>query len=204
MPYALSVYTGTRLFNRELRIDNRSGNGNRNNNGGFNRQQVEQSRTFPNTRQHQYQIQNPFSNASGALSNPFASSVANQMNMMPKQQNVNQMNFSPNQTIDYEQLLAFSQQMLSSANDSVQNNIGMNNEMHNSQSKMMRRHEKRPHDQTSKSYSRDREDRERDRKERARDRSPRSDWIRNRDHRDNRDRNSRGNDSHRRRNDNRR
>lgn len=201
MPYALSVYTGTRLFNRELRIDNRSGNGNRNNNGGFNRQQIEQSKTFPNTRQHQYQIRNPFSNASNALSNPFASAAENQMNMMPKQQNINQINFPHNQAIDYQQLLAFSAQMFSSANGSVQDNIGMNNEMHNSQSKMMRRHEKRPHDQNSKSYSRDRDDRERDRKERTRDRSPRSDWIRNRD---SRDRNSRGNDSHRRRNDNRR
>lgn len=182
-----------------MRIDSRSGNGNRNNNGGFNRQQIEQPKTFPNTRQHQYQIQNPFSNASSALRNPsLASAAANQMNLMPKQQNVNQMNFSPNQPVDFQQLLAFSAQMLSSANGSFQNNIGMNNEMHNSQSKMMRRHEKRPHDQNSKSYSRDRDDRERDRKERSRDKSPRSDWIRNRD------RNSRVNDSHRRRNDNRR
>lgn len=198
----MSVYTGTRLFNRELRIDNRSGNGNRNNNSGFNRQQIEQSKTFPNTRQHQYQIHNPFSNATSALSNPFASAAANPMNIMPKQQN--QPNFSPNQQIDYQQLLAFSTQMLTSANGSGQNNIGMNNEMHNSQSKMMRRHERRPHEQSSKSYFRDREDRERDRKERTRDRSPRSNWIRNKDHRDNRDRNSRGNDSHSRRNDNRR
>lgn len=191
VPYALSIFSGTRLFNRELRLDNRSGTGNRNGNINRRNQSFDQhmkpgmTSTVP---QHQYHIQSPFGNpaaipGSNALTNPFNSTSTNPFNnMIPKQNNTNQMNFESNQQIDYQQLLAYSAQLLSSVNSVGSNNIGGNDETHKSQSKMMRRHDNRPHNQNSISRQYSRDDRVRSRRDRSR--SPRSEWIRNRDRRD--------------------
>lgn len=196
VPYALSVFSGTRLFNRDLRLNNRQVNkinNNGNNGNGSNPirgQAMEPRPVLPNASlAHQFQMQNPYGNNAlrGGGNNSNRGPAMN--NMMPQLNNA-PLEFPSNSQIDYSTLLAMSAQMLASANGL--NNMGNdNNEPHNHQSKMMHRHENRSHNQNS-NYSRDRDRRNDRRRDRSRSRSrDRKDWTRNQ-RSDRRDRNDRG------------
>lgn len=213
VPYALSVFSGTKLFNRELRLNNRSGNKNNTNNNNGNNQIRGQGPMEPKpicqnvSTTHQFQLQNPFGNS--ALRAPYNNmafgQAMNPMNNMMPTMLPQKMEFPQTPQLDYQQLLQLSAQMFSGVNDLNLNNLGNdNNESHKHQSKMMHRHENRSHTQNS-NYSRDRDrrnDRRRDRsRSRDRDRNN-TDWMRNsRGGRDNdrRDKNRGRNDNNRRR-----
>lgn len=214
VPYALKVFRGTRLFNRDLRLDNRNGSGNKNNGNNNQNQRNDYHAQLSNVPQNQFQMHNPaMQNMSSmsALTNPFSNAMNmnpfNNLMPMAKANNSNPL-AQLNQPFDYQQLLA-SAQLFARANGIGSNDFGGNgsDEMHNNQSKMTRRQDNRPHNQNSQ-YSRndrdrDRErDRNRNRRDRSRSRSPKGDWMRN--NRDRNDRNSRNHDNNRRRNDNRR
>lgn len=223
----MSVFAGTRLFNRDLRLNNRCLN--RNNNDDDNQSRSQAASDFanipkpilpniPQTHQFQLQapVQNPFKNAAlrgngFGMNNGIGSSQMNDMNlmnnMMPTTSNA-PMQFPPNSQLDFQTLLAYSAQMLSSANSLGAHNMGTDsNETHSHQSKMMHRHENRSHNQNS-NYSRDRRNERTTTRSRSRSRE-RTDWVRNygRDNKsDRRDKgynDRRGNDNNRRRNDKR-
>lgn len=216
VPYALSVFSGTKLFNRELRLNNRNVNKNNSNSNSGNNMGTNQFRgqapmepqpILPNAAlAHPYQMQNPFGNAAlrgSSNNNPSRGSAMN--NMMPQLNNA-LLEFPQDAQIDYQTLLAFSAQMLSAGSGLGSSNMGNydNESQRPNQSKMMHRHENRTHNQNN-NYSRDRDRRNNDRRsDRTRSRSrDRNDWMRNnRDNNrsDRRDRNNRGNDNNRRRN----
>lgn len=225
VPYALSVFSGTKLFNRELRLNNRhmnrlnensnalaftapNSNNNRNNQnrGGA----MEPRPILPNAplpHQFQMQQQNPFGNA--ALRGMSMNSMNNSMMpppMMPR------MELSAIPQLDIQTLLQLGSNMMLGNNGLDMNMMG-NNSADDSgrrhQSKMMHRHENRSHNQNS-NYSRDkdrRNDRRRDRsRSRSRERQNNDNWIRNRGggggggkKNDRNDRDRRGNDKNRRR-----
>lgn len=216
VPYAMSIFAGTKLFNRELRLNNRCMNKNNNNNSNDFINQTRGSSDFGNIPQpilpnipqtHQFQLQNPHGNAAlrgnngNALGMSNALNVNQSNNMMPMASNT-PLQFPPNSQLDFQTLLAYSAQMISAANGLGSNNMGAdNNDMHKHQSKIMHRHENRSHNQNS-NYSRDRRNERRRSRSRSRDRN---EWIRNRGgrDRDNDRRDRRGNDNNRRRNDKR-
>lgn len=225
VPYALSVFYGTKLHNREIRLNNRnSGNRTNNQNNGMGNivnqnqnngmgsvanqihnqsQSMEPRPLLPNIPlMHQFQIQNPYGNSmlrgNNALSNPLNMTPYNNSHMLPRP--TAQFTLPPsNPQIDLNMLMALSSQMLSSGNGS-DSNSKVNNETHQHQSKMLHRHDNRSHRNTN--YSNDRERRREDRK---RDQSrEREDWVRNRSRDYKNDRNgksNRNNDNNRRRND---
>lgn len=219
VPYAMSIFAGTKLFNRELRLNNRMVNRNNNNNNTTNESNQSRGQSahvpppvLPNIPlTHQFQLQNP-------MQNPFRNDalrgigdnnqLRNSMNNMLPSAPVQQLQFPPNSQLDFAVLLAQSAQMLSYGNGLGANNGGNGdggNDSKKHQSKIMHRHEHRSHNQNS-NYSRDRDRRKND----SRSKSPdRNDWIRNkgRDNRSgrhdrDRDRNQRS-DNNRRRNDRR-
>lgn len=206
----MSIFAGTKLFNRELRLNNRSANKSNNNENHQIRGQVSGAPPpiLPNIPiSHQYQMQNPFTNNAlrGAGDNNHHRGMPN---MMPTT-SIPQLQFPPSTQLDYATLLAQSAQMLSFVNGLGSNNGGDDdkNGSHKHQSKMMHRNEHRSHNQNS-NYSRDKDRRNDRRRNHSRSKSPdRLEWIRNQG-RDNksdrhgRDRNNR-NDNNRRRNDKR-
>lgn len=208
VPYALSVFSGTKLFNRELRLNNRSVNRMNNSNNNMNNQfrgqaPMEPMPILPNIAPaHQYQIQNPFGNAAlRGASNMMGTS----MNHMMPSTSMPKMELPTNVPFDLQALIQLSAQMLPMDNGFGQNSMGNKH-----QSKMTHRHENRSHNQNS-NYTRDRDRRNDRRQKRSRSRSidrmeRNNEWIRNggRDNRDNRsdnrrDRNNGGGNRHRRR-----
>lgn len=221
VPYALAVFAGTKLFNRDLRLNNRcvnkNNNNNNNNNTDNNQARVPVASDFanipppvlPNIPQtHQFQLQNPtnpFSNAALRGNNGFGmnkGSAPNQMkNMLPTTSNA-PMQLPPNTQLDFQTLLAYSAQMLASSNGLGSNGMGTsNNDTHKHQSKIMHRHENRSHNQNS-NYSRDRRNDRRRSRSRSHERD-RNEWIRNRGRDNNPDRRNHRGDNNRRRNDKR-
>lgn len=226
VPYALSVFSGTKLFNRELRLNNRQMNRNNdNNNAGANNSNNIQNRggqgpmeprpLLPNAPlPHQFQMQqNPFANATlrGLAMNPMNSNLMPPPSMLPM---MPRMEFPANPQLDFQALLQFGSQMMLGNNGLDVNNMGSNaadDTGRRHQSKMMHRHENRTHNQNTNYSSRDKDRRnDRSRRDRSRSRSRErkndNNWIRNRggggrDNRKNdRDRDRRGgNDKNRRR-----
>ncbi|XP_031623676.1 RNA-binding protein 7 [Contarinia nasturtii] len=220
VPYAMNVFSGTKLFNRELRLNNRCSN--KNNNNGIENNQPRGNQmsnvpppllpNMPTT--HQFQLQNPYGNDAlrGGVFNNRGSAMNHMNNMMPTAFTPNlPLQFPQNAQIDYQTLLAQSAQMFAMANNMAGNNMANDNESHKHQSKMMHHHDSRPHNQNS-NYNRDK-DRRNDRNDRRRDRSKdrsrslsreRTDWIRNKgkgsnSRSDRRDRNHRAGNNNRRR-----
>lgn len=196
----MKIFSGTQLFNRDLRLNNRNAN---KIGSEQNQQRGQASMDAPPSlsnmpKMHQYQMQNPFSNNAlrGNNSNAFAMNPLN--NMMPSIQ-LPQMQLPPNTQLDFQALLGLSAQMLSSANGFGGNSSGNgNNETHKHQSKMMHHHDSRTRNRNN-NYERER------RRERSRTRSrERNEWIRNRGRDNKSDRNHRGNDRNNRGNDNNR
>lgn len=206
--YALSVFSGTRLHNRELRLNYRQANRNNADNstnaaGSSNLADTRSQAMCPQPLMsmmpplHQFQMQNSFDNSAlnargaSALSSPVQMNIGNPFsNSMTPRKGKSTSGGQPsplNQTIDVNQLLELSAQMLPPM-------AGQGTDMHNHQSKMMHRDDNRAHGRNN-NYSRDREQRREDRK---RDRSrERSDWVRNQcqnygaERNDNNDRNQR-------------
>lgn len=218
VPYALSVFSGTKMFNRELRLNNRNMNRTNDNTGinmnikghSQNRGQapMEPRPLLPNAPlTHQFQMQNPFGNAALRGGNNFlAGASMNPMNnLMPPMAPMPRMDFSGNQPFDIQSLLQFGGQMQLMGNNDFgsANNSGNPNDGHRHQSKIMHRHENRSHNQNQ-NYSRDdrRNDRRRDRsRSRSRERKN-DDWMRNRGRKN--DRHDRGKDHRGNNNQNRR
>lgn len=219
VPYALSIFSGTKLFNREIRMNNRKANNtNDNNNQSRGQAPLEPKPILPNAPlPHQFQLQNPFGNAAvrGADNALPGSSTMNPLSLMNPMGLMNPMNNNmmppptvpqlqfPQNNLDFQTLLQFSAQMLSS--DAVLGLNNMNNDNNDGrkhQSKIMHRHENRSHNQNP-NYGRDRDRRNDRRSNRSRSRSrDRNDWVRNQGRNnkpDRRDRNHRGNDNNRRR-----
>ncbi|XP_055299544.1 RNA-binding protein 7 [Sitodiplosis mosellana] len=193
VPYAMSIFAGTKLFNRELRLNNRCLN--RNNNNETNQTRGQNAHVpppvLPNIPPtHQFQMQNPFGNnalRSGGGDNNQHRGSMNQNNKMMPSAPIQQLQFPPNSQLDFAMLLAQSAQMLSYANGLGANNGGGdggndNNGSQKRQSKMTHRQEHRSHNQNS-NYSRDRDRR----KNHSRSKSPNpTDWIRNQGREDSR------------------
>lgn len=173
VPYALSVFAGTKLFNRELRLNPRDGN------TGNNKPQMAlepQPMMTHSAPTHQFQMHNPSMSAlrygvpaNAGLAGAFS-------DMLPRMPNLPQMN--DNGMIDMETLLGLSAQLLHSG--MVGNDP---NDTHSHQTKMMHRHEHRSHHQNSnygrrndRDYDRDydrrggNDRRDRDRRNRSRER----------------------------------
>lgn len=215
VPYAMNVFSGTKLFNRELRLNNRCANKNNNNNNENSQQRGNQMAVppallpnMPNT--HQFQMQNPYGN--DALRGGAFNNRGSTMNNMQPSMGFNSqlpLQFPQNTAIDYQALLAQSAQMFAVANGlaAMQNS----NESHQHQSKIMHRHDSRPHNQNS-NYNRDKDRRNDRRRSRSLSRE-RMDWIRNKgkgcsrsdnnrsdnNRSDRRDRNHKGGNNNRRR-----
>lgn len=172
MPYALSVFAGTKLFNRELRLNSRDGNSGNNKPPMTLEPQPLMANCLPT---HQFQMHNPSMAALryGLPANPaFAATFAD---MLPRMPNLPQMN--GNGMIDMESLLGLSAQMMQSG--LIGNDL---NDVHSHQTKILHRHENRSHHQNSnygrrndRDYDRDYDRRgdndRRDRDRRNRDRS---------------------------------
>lgn len=174
VPYALSVFAGTKLFNRELRLNPRDGN------TGSNKPQMAlepQPMMANNLPTHQFQMHNP---SLEALRYGMSANAGIFSDMMPRMPNFPQIN--ANAQIDMEALLGLSAQMLH--NGMVGNDLA--DDTHSHQTKMLHRHENRSHHQNSnygrrneREYDRDydrrggndRRDRDRRNRSRERDRS---------------------------------
>lgn len=202
VPYAMSVFSGTKLFNRDLRLNNRQMNRNNdgnsantnaahsNNNNGNNQNRgggqgpmeprplLAGNAPLP----HQFQMPtNPFGNAAlrGLTMNPMLN------NLMPPP-SMPRMEFPANQQFDIQALLQFGSQMMLGNNGldlSNMSNSSADDSGHRHQSKIMHRHENRTHNQNA-NYARDsdrRNDRRRNRsRSRSRERQNDSNWMRNR------------------------
>lgn len=205
VPYALSVFSGTKLFNRELRLNNRQMNRNNdnnnsnaiasgaNNNNNRNSQNrggqgpMEPRPILPNAPMlpHQFQMQqqqNPFGSA--ALRGLATGSMNN--SMMPPPSMVPRMEFPANPQLDFQTLLQLGSQMMLGVNglDMNMGNNSADDTGRRHQSKMMHRHENRSHNQNA-NYSRDKDRRNDRRRDRSRSRSRErqnndNNWIRNR------------------------
>lgn len=201
----MKVFSGTKLFNRELRLNNRLVNRPNNDQNQFRggHAAFDNQPILPNMPMtHQFQMHNPFGNNALRGGNNNHGPAMNSLNSMMPSAQLPQLQLPPNTQLDFQALLGFSAQMLSSVNDSGANNMGTDNyETHRHQSKIMHRHDHRSHNQNNK-YSRDRDQRNDRRRDRSRSRSrDRNDWMRNRgrdNQSDRRDRNHSGNDNNNR------
>lgn len=145
VPYALAIFSGTKLFNREIRLNNRSAN-----------------HTSALAPIHQFQIHMP--RDSSALLG--MTSALNPIQEMMPRNTSNQSSNAANPQISIESLMGFSSQLLQKGNDDAE--FDSNSAQHQHQSKIMHRHENRSHHQNS-NYARrsdyDRSgDRERDKR----------------------------------------
>lgn len=215
--YALSVFSGTRLHNRELRLNYRQRNNPDNNSTpsvDTRSQTMLPQPVLPfMPPMHQFQMHKPAENTqlnprgASALSNPFQMAANNPFSNMTPKRNSATANSQSIQSMSFDQLLALGSQMLPPTSSP---NMAAPIETHAHQTKITHRQENRTNNRNP-TYARDRDQRRDDKK---RDRSrERTDWVRNHNRNDRGDRNDRndrtgrggrGNDRDRNRNDDRR
>lgn len=157
VPYALAVFAGTKLFNRDLRLNNRCVNKNNNNIGNNQtRGLVDYASDFANIpslvwpnipKTHQIPLQKPFGNAALSGSNGLD---------MNKGLVLNQKNNMKPTTYDY------SSAMLSSGNSLGSNSMGNDNDTHKHQSKNMHENRSRKQNLEQNSNSHDRRNQAKD------------------------------------------
>lgn len=154
VPYALSVFAGTKLFNRELRLNPRDNNNGNNNNKS--QMALEPQPMLANTLpMHQFQMHNPSVSALRYGAPPNAALAGAFNDMLPRMLNLPEMN--ENGIIDMEALLGLSAQMMHSG--LVGNDM---NNTHSHQTKILHRHENRSHHQNSNYGRRNERDYDRD------------------------------------------
>lgn len=206
--YAMNIFTGTKLFNRELRLNNRNANGN---NRNEQKQQQQQQHQLQQRPPHDYQIQTSAHiqmqmqqflstcNQPPAMANLSALQAGGLGNtnlmttlsgMQPKNNTSVPKKDELPQLFDTSALIAFGSQMLhggssTSLPQSFNTNLNsLDAGSNNHQSKILHRHENRPHHQNN--YTR-RNDSNRDRRN-GQDRDRRSRWDRDGDRENNRER----------------